>query len=97
MKDERVEAMAVFARPNSCEGVGAILAVAPLVILSAFILPTSSFLLHPSAFRLHPYLMTPRPEVRINSSKKSTSVESLISSSIFSRACEVLSLEERRR
>ena len=49
MKDERVEAMAVFARPNSCEGVGAILAVAPLVILSAFILPTSSFRLPPSS------------------------------------------------
>ena len=50
MKDEgEFKAMALVARPNSSEGVSAILAVAASVILSAFILHPSSLLNYAAA------------------------------------------------
>jgi hypothetical protein len=110
MKDEgwgKVEVLArVLVRPASAELVLVRPASAELVrpasaglvlllVLLPLLLLLLLFILHPSSFCL--YLITPRRDDSMNSTSPSTSAEAVISSAIFSSACEVLSFEASNR
>jgi hypothetical protein len=88
MKEESLEQCALpFAQKFSTS----------LVVRVAF--HPSAFILHPSsfAFRLHPYLITPRFDVSMKRTSSSTSSTPVMSSRIFCRAWDVLSLEESNK